>query len=428
MSACNIPLRKAPQSRSMVGSARQSRARILFSWMDRSPGKHRIDKIVVTRDPPQTLTEFIEAFAEYSSSTEDLKCYRGQRDAAWHNVAGIFRPDLKELLKNEKRAVRDLISVHPSEFAPDETMFDRLVRMQHFGLPTRLLDVSLNALVALYFATDPGPEGANSDGAVTAFAVPAEREKYFDSDAVSCLANLANMTDGEKNQIYQLREARAKGIRKEQYITDFNEEEVVKRLHQFIRGEKPYFLPIINPIDLFKPYYVHPKMSNARILAQSGAFIIYGIEPPKRIKYAHEIKETRFIVPKDNKSTIRYALENLEINESTLFPEIDKAAMRIGIVMRGCRLLRPKVPQRPDPHASCAAARRRPEDVDSDGEDHAADEVRYACMSRPWLPRRAVPPRPDRLVYEAQPDGRVVANMTIREAVELRGRRRKHDL
>lgn len=27
----------------------------------------------------------------------------------------------------------------------------------------------------------------------------------------------------------------------------------------------------------------------------------------------------------------------------------------------------------------------RPEDVDTDGEDHAADECRYACMSRPWV-------------------------------------------
>jgi hypothetical protein len=27
----------------------------------------------------------------------------------------------------------------------------------------------------------------------------------------------------------------------------------------------------------------------------------------------------------------------------------------------------------------------RPEDVDSDGEDHACDAARYGCMSRPWL-------------------------------------------
>jgi hypothetical protein len=27
----------------------------------------------------------------------------------------------------------------------------------------------------------------------------------------------------------------------------------------------------------------------------------------------------------------------------------------------------------------------RPEDMDSNLEDHAADEWRYACMSRPWI-------------------------------------------
>lgn len=32
----------------------------------------------------------------------------------------------------------------------------------------------------------------------------------------------------------------------------------------------------------------------------------------------------------------------------------------------------------------------RPEDLDTDAEDHAADETRYACMSRPWVPRAAM--------------------------------------
>jgi hypothetical protein len=30
----------------------------------------------------------------------------------------------------------------------------------------------------------------------------------------------------------------------------------------------------------------------------------------------------------------------------------------------------------------------KPEDLDTDGEDHAADEARYACMARPWIPRQ----------------------------------------
>jgi len=163
-------------------------------------------KSTANTKPPQTLTDFIGEFAQYSSRPGYLKCFRGQRNSSLPNVAGIFRPDLKALLEDEKRAVRDLISVHPSEFATDETMFDKLVRMQHFGLPTRLLDVSRNALVALYFATDPGPNRSKpSDGMVTAFAIPPEREKYFDSDSVSCIANLANMTSEEKAEINRLR-------------------------------------------------------------------------------------------------------------------------------------------------------------------------------------------------------------------------------
>ena len=82
-------------------------------------------------------------------------------------------------------------------------------------------------------------------------------------------------------------------------------------------------------MDLFKPYYVHPKMSNRRILAQSGAFILYGIDPPKKMYFPNPIEETTFIVPQSEKGGIRLALERLGINESTLFPEIDKAATRI---------------------------------------------------------------------------------------------------
>lgn len=209
-------------------------------------------------------------------------------------------------------------------------MFDKLVRMQHFGLPTRLLDVTLNALVALYFATESGPASEPPhDGAVTAFAIPPEREKYFDSDSVSCLSNLANMTFEEKAEINRLRQSLKGDISNDRNITIFNKAATIKRLHQFIRAEKPYFLPIIDPIDLFKPYYVHPKMSNRRILAQSGAFILFGISPPKSMFFPNPIDETSFIVPHGEKRDIRMALEGLGINESTLFPEIDKAAARI---------------------------------------------------------------------------------------------------
>jgi hypothetical protein len=298
--------------------------------MTKRPSKQGVSNGPVVAATPETLTAFINEVTKYARGEAAFKCYRGQRDASWQSIPSLYRPDLIKLEENEKRAVRDLISVHPNEFTADTTMFDRLVRMQHFGLPTRLLDVSLNPLVALYFATDPGPEGKASAGVVTAFAIPEEREKYYDSDSVSCIANLANMTKAEKDEIVDIRASRLKGSTREKEIKRANEEkEVYQRLHQFIRSEKPYFLPIIDPIDLFKPYYVHAKMSNRRILAQSGGFIIYGLTPVRKIRYSTSIEETRFIIPEKKKREMRDALELLGINESNLFPELDKAAKRI---------------------------------------------------------------------------------------------------
>lgn len=39
-----------------------------------------------------------------------------------------------------------------------------------------------------------------------------------------------------------------------------------------------------------------------------------------------------------------------------------------------------------------------PEDLDTDGEDHPADAIRYGCMSRPWMP--AEPPKPENILKQ----------------------------
>lgn len=69
----------------------------------------------------------------------------------------------------------------------------------------------------------------------------------------------------------------------------------------------------------------------------------------------------------------------------------------------------------------------KPEDLDTDGEDHAADEWRYACMSRPYQPARAAPKKPDQLIYEIKPDGRVMANMSVMELVQAKMRKKARD-
>jgi hypothetical protein len=47
----------------------------------------------------------------------------------------------------------------------------------------------------------------------------------------------------------------------------------------------------------------------------------------------------------------------------------------------------------------------RPEDVDTDMEDHAGDDVRYACMSRPWTPpAKSAPAKPRDRWDQPEPD------------------------
>lgn len=66
----------------------------------------------------------------------------------------------------------------------------------------------------------------------------------------------------------------------------------------------------------------------------------------------------------------------------------------------------------------------RPEDLDTDGEDHAADEWRYACMSRPWVPNNK-PKTVSQGVLVAQPDGSVRSTLTIQQLIDRQRKKRK---
>ncbi len=268
----------------------------------------------------ESVSQFVNYVMTWAREGERPVAFRGQSFHGWRTLPKIFRPDVG-LYDFEKNAIRDLIVVHPQEFLNDFTMFDRLVRMQHFDLPTRLLDVTTNPLVALYFATDESYiDEKPVDGKVQALFLPKDRQRYYDSDRVSCISNLGNLTVDEKKEI-----AKAYELSREQ----FNKNRAVERLLWFVRIEKPHFLAHIEPSDLELPVYVKPKLSNRRIIAQSGAFIIYGARKLSSSEVDKDLRLQRIIVPAAKKNGIRAQLESLGIHSSALFPEIDKAAQFI---------------------------------------------------------------------------------------------------
>lgn len=110
---------------------------------------------------------------------------------------------------------------------------------------------------------------------------------------------------------------------------NFNRYPAVDRLLQFVRDEKPYFRSRAVKADLFKTYLVIPKKNNPRIIAQSGAFLVFGLVDRERNPDLRSYEITRHRVPNKRKGPIREALEGLGITGSSLFPEIDKAASQI---------------------------------------------------------------------------------------------------
>jgi hypothetical protein len=103
----------------------------------------------------------------------------------------------------------------------------------------------------------------------------------------------------------------------------------VDRLYQFIRSEKPEFRPRIRREDLFKPYFVVPKMNNKRIIAQNGAFIIFGLNRTKGPAYRTGIHGRMAVIPASSKQRLRESLRRLGYDDSTLFPDIERSARQI---------------------------------------------------------------------------------------------------
>lgn len=207
---------------------------------------------------------------------------------------------------------RELLVSNSADFQADVYTLDSLVRMQHYSLPTRLLDITSNPLIALYFACKSSPD---EDGEVIVFSVKKETVKYFDSDVASCIANLARLPQSEKELI-------------DFQCENFNEQRPIKRLVHFIREEKPFFEPEIMPDDLRKIICVKGKKSNDRISFQSGAFLLFGVDAVLDETGTTDIKVSRISV--SNKLSILKELDALNINESTVFPYIENSARYVA--------------------------------------------------------------------------------------------------
>jgi FRG domain protein len=327
-----------------------------------------------------SVPEFLEKILQVKKETGTETFYRGHAAEGWDLSPSIFRASEERGIRNEHLLYRDMVARLPQTFSGCQSALDYLVQMQHYELPTRLLDVTTNPLVALYFACQVSNE---EHGRVYLFSVQEDRIKHYDSDTVSVLANLAKC-DYEKIDIrlyekgvpfyegiestvehptkpipnpgarpteiweYMLSNMPAHKVHSD-YLKWFNEQGSIQTLLHQIRAEKPHFQPLIQPCELANIFLVKAKYGNPRIINQAGAFFIFGLgfnsdmgsegqllrlvkgdekrsDEEKRI---YEMLPSEWIkhevfIPHANKADILKELAQLGITNSYLFPEVDR--------------------------------------------------------------------------------------------------------
>lgn len=265
-----------------------------------------------------SITKFIERIGKIESRKGYTLFYRGHSDESYESIPSVFRKIENEnstgfFSDQEDTLFKNMVMQCPQDFIGCYSTLEYLVKMQHYGLPTRLLDLTTNPLVALYFACCSHSGKGGKNGEILVYEVPNEDIKFFNSDTAAVIGNLAKMP---RNFEYQKDRGRF--------------------LHE-IQAEKPYFKDGIDVTHLSSVQCVKAKLDNRRITQQSGAFFIFGMDGainlPAKIPYPYLCKRENVPVTIGitlvHKKKMLTELSELSISEASLFPEIDSVARHL---------------------------------------------------------------------------------------------------
>lgn len=254
--------------------------------------------------------------------------FRGQSVDYWDVRPSIYR---NNLLSVEHELLAEPVRRVPSEFGSVHDYFEIMEKNQHYGMCTRLLDVSTNPLVALYFAcceknnkkekyetdeVEQGVEKRYPHGVV--YFTDAGPVLRYDNRIIQIVSFMASLDLSEEQTLGTvLTMMRSKGIISNEYKTDSEVAGLIKALQGV--------------------YVVLPIINNERLARQNGAFMMPAkfnfkisqndlfdsVVQKAECDLRGEFNKTVFYVRHENKDSIIKELNNYGINEASLFPEFE---------------------------------------------------------------------------------------------------------
>ncbi|KFF02234.1 FRG domain-containing protein [Flavobacterium hydatis] len=224
------------------------------------------------------ISNLVEFLRDDISNYDEDVWFRGQSDFNWKLEPGIFRCSQKmsesSLLTRFKQSAAMLTNSFP------KSDFDWLFLMQHYGVPTRLLDWSESPLTSLYFAIS---ENNTSDAALWLLK-PIELNK------------IANISTLEKN-----------------FIPSFEDTELDNYKVETLRS---------NTRNKLAPIATIATRNSTRIQAQLGVFTIHHLDQRSIEEFCSPKELIKYRIPATSKNVIREELSLLGVNKFSLFPEL----------------------------------------------------------------------------------------------------------